>query len=488
MLLVLLFYICACSADQEYDYSSAVDSLLELIPLQRYHYGNLSAFADKVEAKLSTLRRALSEMRPVLQAAETQQELFVGNPLRAYSLLRQLHHDWPNWLDFVEEPVGAEEIKHFRSLELMLPNQTDMANAVIGLEQIRDMYGQTERDLASGLLHGKQHNIQLSALDCWSLGRHYFHRKRYVEATVWLGLTTDRFNVSEEDVYAVQSFHRVELCQLQAASLMRQNRNEDALAAINAALEILPWDMRLQSLRSRLQNRWLVRPRLEFAEEPRPPADDVQRGCRGQYPSKTRLHCRYSWTPFYERLKMEELMLDPHIALYHDVVSAKERTMLQNYGRMNLTLDAQRLLAKHCPLPESIPVVQSLHKRLEHMTGLSLSNSEGWLITNYGIGGFFGLHKDYFNEIEEALRGDNRLFTIQIYLSNVSQGGYTVFPHVEVAVKPQAGAALVFYNLLDSLEGDLRTQHYACPVIDGDKWIATKWLSAKEQLVSKSRK
>ncbi|XP_022212309.2 prolyl 4-hydroxylase subunit alpha-2-like [Drosophila obscura] len=488
MLLVLLFYICACSADQEYDYSSAVDTLVELIPLERYYYGNLSAFADKMEAKLNTIRRALSKMQPVLKAAEDTQELFVGNPLRAYSLLRHVHHDWPNWLDFMEESVGAEEIKHFRSLELLLPNQTDMADAALGLEHIQDIYGQTERDLASGLLHGQQHNVQLAAMDCWSLGRHYYHLSRYVEASVWLGLAAERYNVSEEDLYAVQGFHRVELWQLQAASLMRQNRNEDALAVIIGALEKLPWDMRLQSLRSRLQSRWLVRPRLEYGEEPLPPANYMQRGCRGQYPLKTSLHCRFGWIPSYARLKMEELQLDPYIVLYHDVVSANEIAFLKIYARMNLTQDPQKILAKRCAIPESIPQLESLNRRMEHMTGLSLNRSESWIITNYGIGGFFGLHKDYFDEIEEELRGDNRLYTIQIFLSNVSQGGHTVFPQLEVSVKPQAGSSLVFYNLLDSLEGDPRTSHFACPVLDGDKWIATKWLSAKEQIFQKSRK
>ncbi|XP_002136919.2 prolyl 4-hydroxylase subunit alpha-1-like [Drosophila pseudoobscura] len=484
MLLVLLFYICACSADEEADYSLAVDSLGELIPLERYYYGNLSAFADKMEAKLITIRRALSKMRPVLEAAEDKQERFVGNPLHAYSLLRHLHHDWPNWLDFVEEPVGAEEIKHFRSLELLLPSRADIADAAFGLEQIRDMYGQTERDMAIGLLDGQQHNVQLTAMDCWSLGKHYFHLKSFVQASVWLGLAADRYNVSEEDIYAVQGFHRVELWQLQAGSLMRQSRNDDALAVINGALEKLPFDMRLLSLRSRLENRWLVRPRLDYEEDSLPAVTDVQRGCRGEYPWKSTLHCRFSWRPsFYARLKVEEVLLDPYIVLYHDVVSGKEMELLKDYGRTNLTHDPLRsgLSAKHCALPESLPLVQSLHQRLWDMTGLSLNGSESWLITNYGIGGFLGLHKDYFDEIEEELQGDNRLFTIQIFLSNVSQGGYTVFPNLEVAVKPQAGTALVFYNLLDSLVGDTRTRHFGCPVIDGDKWIATKFLSAKEQ-------
>lgn len=37
-------------------------------------------------------------------------------------------------------------------------------------------------------------------------------------------------------------------------------------------------------------------------------------------------------------------------------------------------------------------------------------------------------------------------------------------------------SALFWYNLARNGEGDHRTQHAACPVLVGVKWIANKWI------------
>ena len=36
--------------------------------------------------------------------------------------------------------------------------------------------------------------------------------------------------------------------------------------------------------------------------------------------------------------------------------------------------------------------------------------------------------------------------------------------------------ALFWYNILGNMKGDPLVEHGACPVIKGEKWIATKWM------------
>ncbi|KAH7437157.1 hypothetical protein KP509_05G059000 [Ceratopteris richardii] len=81
-----------------------------------------------------------------------------------------------------------------------------------------------------------------------------------------------------------------------------------------------------------------------------------------------------------------------------------------------------------------------------------------------------------------------------MYLSNVTEGGETVFPEAKrgrhfrvdntlsecakhgIAVKPRKGDALLFFSLTTEALPDPTSLHGGCPVIEGEKWSATKWI------------
>ncbi|CAH2076660.1 unnamed protein product, partial [Iphiclides podalirius] len=55
-------------------------------------------------------------------------------------------------------------------------------------------------------------------------------------------------------------------------------------------------------------------------------------------------------------------------------------------------------------------------------------------------------------------------------MSEVAQGGATVFTDLGLSVFPIKNAALFWMNVLPSGEGNERTRHAACPVLRGSKW------------------
>ena len=93
----------------------------------------------------------------------------------------------------------------------------------------------------------------------------------------------------------------------------------------------------------------------------------------------------------------------------------------------------------------------------------------------YNVGGHYETHVDFFGPQISAQdeRGD-RVATMLFYLTDKVLGGATVFPLLDLAVEPQAGSALFWFNTLrDASTGDMNTLHAGCPIVgQGEKWIA----------------
>ncbi len=129
------------------------------------------------------------------------------------------------------------------------------------------------------------------------------------------------------------------------------------------------------------------------------------------------------------------------------------------------------------------PEVARIEARIARLVGWPVENGEGFQILNYRPGAEYKPHYDYFDPAEPGTstilrRGGQRVATLVMYLNEPTRGGGTVFPDVGFEVAPVRGNA-VFFSY-DRPHPATRTLHGGAPVIEGEKWVATKWLRERE--------
>ncbi|EER94254.1 hypothetical protein BDA96_01G265300 [Sorghum bicolor] len=142
-------------------------------------------------------------------------------------------------------------------------------------------------------------------------------------------------------------------------------------------------------------------------------------------------------------------------------------------------------------------VVRGIEERIAAWTFLPPENGESIQILHYQNGEKYEPHYDYFHDKNNQALGGHRIATVLMYLSNVEKGGETIFPNAEgkllqpkddtwsdcarngYAVKPVKGDALLFFSLHPDATTDSESLHGSCPVIEGQKWSATKWIHVR---------
>ncbi|MEY4729180.1 MAG: hypothetical protein RL020_338 [Pseudomonadota bacterium] len=129
-------------------------------------------------------------------------------------------------------------------------------------------------------------------------------------------------------------------------------------------------------------------------------------------------------------------------------------------------------------------LVERIEARISEITNTPVVNGEGLQILNYVGGGEYRPHFDYFPDNEggrvHKARGGQRIITVIMYLNNVTAGGATILPKINLSIYPKKGSALYFSYFNSAGQIDPITLHGGAPVIEGEKWIATKWIRERE--------
>ena len=146
-------------------------------------------------------------------------------------------------------------------------------------------------------------------------------------------------------------------------------------------------------------------------------------------------------------------------------------------------------------------ILTEIEHRTASLTRIPRTHQEHVQVLRYGTKEKYDSHHDYFdpasyqsdqgtlNLIEHGKK--NRFATVFWYLTDVNDGGHTIFPRAfglppvrshsdctkGLKVQPQKGKVIIFYSLDASGDMDPLSLHGACPVGENNvKWAANKWI------------
>ncbi|KAI4458946.1 prolyl 4-hydroxylase alpha subunit [Holotrichia oblita] len=439
-------------------------------------------------------------------------QAYVENPINAYLLVKRLTTDWEVVQNLINKNIGEELITDFyeHTTDLKLPSYEDLNGAAVALTRLQDTYQLDTSSLANGEINGVKYATELTAADCFELGRQSYNNADHYHTYLWMMEADERLKREVN-----QTVERSEILEYLAFSTFMLGHVGLALALTNKILELVPTHERA------LRNKVYYEDEITKTNSPQSTGENesiliIQNNTEGSLPYEAlcrgeirpsdailaQLKCRYTdnGNPFLKiaPFKVEEAYLDPQILIFHDVMADHEIATIKELARprfqrasvLNFFTGAMEIVQYRISKSAWLKEVEHKHvadvvQRVEDMTRLSMETAEELQVVNYGIGGHYEPHFDFAVAGDanafKSLGAGNRIATLLFYMSDVAQGGATVFPYLDVALWPKKGAAAFWYNLHSSGEGDKRTRHAACPVLAGSKWstlpnVSNKWM------------
>ncbi|XP_076368275.1 prolyl 4-hydroxylase subunit alpha-1-like [Tachypleus tridentatus] len=502
------------------DLFTALVDLQKLLHTEGEIIKTLERYLEAEEQRLQKVRQLREDYGQMYQLASQDVDSFLANPVNAYLLVKRLSSDWKNAESLMLGDEGKNLIENMtRNREdLKFPDNEDLNGAAVALLRLQDTYKLDTSNLAKGYIQGAKHSSELTAGDCFELGRQSYNNGDFYHTVLWMQEALER---NEDEVE--KTIDKAVILDYLSFSTYMQGNTKHALKLTNELLEIDPDHPRARSNKVYFENSLYateekkrgddgdVPVEATYIENKQSVSDVPEREkyemlCRGEKlmseTEESKLKCRYFTNnhPYFllQPIKEEEAFLKPRIVMYHNILTDKEievvkilaaprlkRATVQNSVSGELETANYRISKSAWLTNQEHDVVARISKRIEDLTGLTVSTAEELQVVNYGIGGHYEPHFDFARREEtnafKSLGTGNRIATWLNYMSDVEAGGATVFPHINVAVWPKKGSAAFWYNLFKNGEGDMLTRHAACPVLAGSKWVSNKWIHERGQ-------
>lgn len=190
-------------------------------------------------------------------------------------------------------------------------------------------------------------------------------------------------------------------------------------------------------------------------------------------------------------IEPEVVFADPYIAVWRGLFGQAEYGYLRHVGtphmQRSMIVDpttGQGVLdpirdsdTTSVPIIEEDMIVQAINRTIAIATGTKAGQGEALTILRYGPSQQYRPHYDAYHE---GHPGPQRCKTALIWLNSEYEGGETHFPRLGLTVRGMPGDMIVFDNLTADGVRDDRMEHAGLPVKQGEKWLASRWITTTD--------
>ncbi|XP_055357598.1 prolyl 4-hydroxylase subunit alpha-2-like [Paramacrobiotus metropolitanus] len=487
------------------------------------------------EAKVDKLAKYIDKLSALSEDAEKHGIL---HPAVAFLHSKVLSRDLDELIEYYtkhrEAEQKAESIRAFRKKQPFAPDENDLRGAVIALTRLQRTYKITAKELADGSSPAlPTDQPKMSVSDCYTVANELFKQEWYDQSYEWFEIVWNRCTNRASGILLPdpdgECTASVVASALAKSSYILYHVDMNTTAAVLQAAEALAYE---ESNRDALDYiKLYYTPLSDYHEDlvnwtqsdqsdakhPVHRDDRFDSLCRGE--DNDRDHRTKQKRPCYQisfdkpflkaqPVRVEQLSADPYILIYRNFMHPKEtdhmirigteflaRAVVQRPTHLNgsqavtdydmdqvtFTRTAKTAWFNH----DYNELTRAISARIHQFTGLDMSGAEQLQLANYGIGGHYYPHYDYFGHgdprMEPKELEKERIATFMVYLTDVQAGGATVFINQNITVWPRKGDAVFWYNLHRDGKGHKGTLHAGCPVLAGNKWVLNVWIRTEGQ-------
>ncbi|EEC08356.1 prolyl 4-hydroxylase alpha subunit, putative, partial [Ixodes scapularis] len=456
------------------DFYTTVSTLSDLVHVEKQVKADLLGYVERLKVLRDNILSFVQDRQPYddLRSPSAVSE-YLKHPVHAFHLIKRMTAG----LGAIEAQINKTRefdplvnIEEWRKQRL-LPWDEDFTGLAMSLVTLQDTYALDLHKLTEGHLHTNipRHRtihgrLPLNARDCLNISQAALEWGLYDRAMDWAERAIAKAADEEPPTIPnqeLETHHEAIVNKVEPLVDLRMTCKPGRQNTLQTNGEPVR-DPTRQSAESKAQL---------FQELPADQEElNYRRLCRGEVlrtpQMDSKLRCRYykGQDGFFtlHPIKLEEINLKPYIIVMRDVVQERDIEDLMAFAEPRLQRSTtytgdgnapstRRTSSNAWLWDDEAPIANRMNWYLRALVGLGTLGSEyeaeAYQLANYGSGGYFLPHYDYLQDTLHAHNSTadyylqnnegDRLATLMIYMTDVEEGGATVFPRLGVRLVPK---------------------------------------------------